>query len=310
MSRQAVFLLFIFLVMVAGASADVATVADIPLTTRANRSPFPSSSLMADGGGSSRLSPVPPVRAQGQGDESKPDIIVRSLGGNGWALKIGGKMLIFDYVGGTGARQRSSDKLRNLQSGYIDPSELAGLDVYVFVTHSHQDHFDPTILEWQGQVDNLRYFFGWEAGTDSVYHCMTEPRAHEQCDGVEVWTINCRSDVPEVAYLVKVDGITMYHNGDYRGSYVEDFKYLQSVTDHIDIAFVIGWPYPAHQQFRQAALLADIFSPLYMFAICREGNEDKSRQFAELLVQQGAGTTVLYAEHRGAEFLCPRNETD
>ena len=283
MSRQAVLLLFVCLMMAASGTADVSPPS------------VPSS---------------PPAPSQGKGDEPTPGVHVRSLGGNGWALKIDGKMLIFDYVGRTAAPEGTPPKVRNLEAGYLDPGELAGLDVYVFVTHPHQDHFDPTILEWQGQVPSLKYFFGWQAGADSAYHCMVEPRAHEQCGAVEVWTIDSQSDVPEVAYLVKVDGITIYHNGDYRGSYVEDFEYLHSVTDHLDVAFVIGWPYPEHQHFRQAALLADIFAPRYMFAMCREGDEDKGRQFAELLAQRGVGTPVLYAQHRGAEFLCSRDATE
>jgi L-ascorbate metabolism protein UlaG (beta-lactamase superfamily) len=310
MSRQAGFLLLICIPVAASAFADVGAVASMALVTPVGRAPSTSSCLMADGAGSSSVASMRLLGGEGKGDEPKSGIHVRSLGGNSWALKIDAKMLIFDYVGGVVAPEGGSREVRNLQAGYVDPRELAGLDVYVFVTHSHQDHFDPVILEWQGQAQSLRYFFGWQAGADSVYHCMVEPHAHEQCGAVEVWTINSRSDVPEVAYLVKVDGITIYHNGDYRGSYVEDFKYLRSIADHIDIAFVIGWPYPAHQQFRQATLLAEIFGPMYMFAMCREGNEDKSRQFAELLAQRSVSATVLYAKHRGAEFLCSRRAAD
>ena len=87
---------------------------------------------------------------------------------------------------------------------------------------------------------------------------------------------------------------------------MEDFEYLRRITDHIDIAFVIGWPYENHQHFQQAKLLAQMFDPTYVFAICREGNEDKSRQFAELLAKHGVETNVLYAEHRGHSFVYSR----
>ncbi len=241
---------------------------------------------------------------------SHPDssVHVWSLGGNGWALRIGDKMLVFDYVEGADATPPDSGGARNLERGYLDPDELRSFETYVFVTHSHQDHFDPAILEWEGQTERITYFFGWKCGTNREHNYMIGPRAHTKSGGVEVYTINSNQDgVPEVAYLVKVNGLIIYHNGDYRASYVQDFDYLRTITDHIDVAFVIGWPYVNHQHFRQAKLLAETFKPVYMFAICREGDEDKCRLFAELLAEHGVENSVLYAEHRGSDFVIPRS---
>jgi L-ascorbate metabolism protein UlaG (beta-lactamase superfamily) len=250
---------------------------------------------------SSTVSPTATL-VENEAEQSKPGVQVWSLGGNGWALRIGAKMLIFDYVRRGNPNPPALGVTRNLERGYIDPDELRSLDVYVFVTHSHPDHFDREILGWHGQIDRITYFFGWQAGSDPEHHYLTSPRAHTQSGSLEVYTINSHSDVPEVAYLVKVDGITVYHNGDYRGTYAADFEYLSTITQDIDIAFVIGWPYENHQHFQQAKLLAEIFDPTYMFAICQEGNDDKSREFVELLAEHGVETRVLYAEHRGEAF--------
>lgn len=239
--------------------------------------------------------------------ETDSTVHIWSLGGNGWALRVGDKMLIFDYVGGSGTASQDTDDTLDLERGRIDPGEIRSYKVYVFVTHSHQDHYDPSILEWQNQIDQITYFFGWQAGNNPEHHYMIGPRANTQFDDLSVYTINSHHDgVPEVAYLVEVDGIVIYHNGDYRSTYLEDFKFLQSVTEHIDIAFVIGWPYVTHQHFQQAKLLAEMFDPVYIFAICREGNEDKSRQFARLLAEHGVKSSVLYAQHRGDYFTYSR----
>jgi len=140
---------------------------------------------------------------------------------------------------------------------------------------------------------------------------MVGPRAHTQSGDVEVYTINSHhAGVPEVAFLVKVDGVTIYHNGDYLASYLEDYEYLRTITHRIDIAFVIGWPFVNHQHFQQAVLLAEMFHPTYVFTINREGDEDKSRQFAELLAEHGVEATVLYAEHRGDDFICSRSAVE
>jgi len=245
-----------------------------------------------------------------QADQPKKGVQIWSLGGNGWALEIGDRMLVFDYVESGGANPPAPDELRNLQRGYIDPDELSSYEVYVFVTHSHQDHFDNVIFRWQDRIAQITYIFGWQAGNNPDHHYLVNPRTQTQIDGVEVYTINSRSDVPEVAYLVKVEGLVIYFNGDYRGSYLDDFEYLDTLTDHINIAFVIGWPYVSHQNFQQAKLLAEMFNPPYMFASCREGDEDTCRQFAELLPEHGVSSAILYAEHRGSAFVFSENDIE
>jgi L-ascorbate metabolism protein UlaG (beta-lactamase superfamily) len=66
------------------------------------------------------------------------------LGHTGWAVKTKNHLLIFDYVW----VPRSSDIPENpsLSDGYIDPAEIKDCSVFVFVSHSHGDHFDPAIF--------------------------------------------------------------------------------------------------------------------------------------------------------------------
>lgn len=258
-------------------------------------------------------SPSPQVDVPTERNEDRSNLNIRiwSLGGNGWALELGNRLLIFDYVESTDPNPPAAGEARNFQRGYINPEEIDDYQVYVFVTHSHPDHYDPVILEWQDHIDDITYFFGWQAGDDPEHRYMIGPRAHAQSGTLHVFTINSHhAGVPEVAYLVKMDGKTIYHNGDYMSSYVEDFEYLKTISDHIDIAFVIGWPYTNHQHFQQAMLLAEMFHPQHLFAICREGDEEKCRQFAYLLQENGVDAAVQYSEQRGQEFIISRLGTD
>jgi L-ascorbate metabolism protein UlaG (beta-lactamase superfamily) len=272
--------------------------------------------LIACGRVTTPLPTVSPFQHAAQATESNESelgvgIHVWSLGGNGWALELGNKLLIFDYVEGTDPNPPAADEARNLQRGYIDTEEIKDYETYVFVTHSHPDHYDPIIIGWQDMIDDITFFFGWGASEDPEHHYLIGPRAHIRSGSVEVFTINSHhAGVPEVAYLVKTDGLTIYHNGDYMASYVEDFEYLKTASDHIDIAFVIGWPYTDHQQFQQALLLNEMFSPKYMFAICREGDEERCGQFANLLAEHGVDAAVQYAEQRGDQFFIPQSEIE
>jgi hypothetical protein len=252
------------------------------------------------------ISPSPQTIFPSESTEDRPsqNIYLWSLGGNGWALRLGNRLLVFDYVESTDPNLPAAREEQNLQRGYVNTEEIKDYEVFVFVTHSHPDHYDPVILEWKEHVDDITYFFGWQADDDPEHHYLIGPRAHTKSGGLQVFTINSHhAGVPEVAYLVKVDRITIYHNGDYMASFEEDFEYLKTISDHIDIAFVIGWPFINHQQFQQAILLSDLFYPEYLFASCREGDEEKCRQFADLFVEQGVEATVQYSEQRGDEFI-------
>lgn len=247
------------------------------------------------------------VASEGDIGLSDQEVQIWSLGGNGWAVRIGQKVLVFDYVSRGDPDPPGPGEQRNLANGYIDPQQLKEYQVYVLVTHSHWDHFDQVIFEWQDQIDQISYIFGWQAGSNPEHYYLADPRSHLRLDDLEIYTINSFSDVPEVAYLIQVEGLTLYINGDYQGSYREDFEYLRSISDQIDIAFMIGWPYQDHQNFQQAELLIETFHPTYLFAICREGNEDKSQQFAEMMLEQGVESQILYPEQRGADFTLPFN---
>jgi L-ascorbate metabolism protein UlaG (beta-lactamase superfamily) len=243
--------------------------------------------------------------------QSDVDAEVWYLGANGWAVQIGQKMLIFDYQEATDPSPPASGEARNLDRGYVNAEELRDLDLYVFVTHSHADHYDRGIYRWQQQVENITYLFGWAAGNDPEHHYFVEQRAHKDVDGMEVYTIySHHAGVPEVAFLVSVDGYSIYHNGDYKAQYVEDYAYLHTVAEHIDIAFVIGHAVEDHAYFLQAKLLDELFQPSYIFPMNREGEAYRCHDFAELLAAHGAQANIVVAETRGDHFVCSKNPAE
>jgi L-ascorbate metabolism protein UlaG (beta-lactamase superfamily) len=227
------------------------------------------------------------------------------LGANGWAVLVNDRFLIFDYQYWTDQNPPGADETRTLERAYIDPVQPSSFDVYVFVTHSHQDHFDPVIFEWEEKLERITYIFGWKAGDYPEHHYMASKRANERIDGMEVYTIySHHSGVPEVAFLVLVDGYVIYHNGDYKAEYLQDYEYLRTITEHIDIAFVIGHPDQSHQYFKQAEHLEEIFHPAYMFPMNREGESYRCGEFSELLADHGVNGTIVVFERRGTNYQC------
>lgn len=167
--------------------------------------------------------------------------VVWYLGHCGYAVRTRDHLLVFDYQERQDGQQRKSRPERpSLSSGWIDPAEIKGLKVRVFVSHSHEDHFDPVIFGWKKTVPDIAYFFGWKAADDPAYNYLVGPRAELGSAGLQIATINSHhSGVPEVAWLIKVDGLVVYHNGDCcpnEPSTEHDF--LKTKTGRIDLAFV------------------------------------------------------------------------
>lgn len=229
-------------------------------------------------------------------------IEVRYLGANGWAVTIGERVLIFDYQEQTDPAPPPRGE-RNLTHGYVDSAELIDYDVYVFVTHSHFDHYDRVIHRWANQLERITYLFGWEAETNPDHYYFDELREAANVNGMEVYTIySHHSGVPEVAYLILVDDLVIYHNGDYKADYENDFAYLRTITDRIDVAFLIGHPVEDHQYFQQALLMDELFDVATIFPMNREGEAYRCHEYAELLAENGVTTTLIVAEGRGDVF--------
>jgi L-ascorbate metabolism protein UlaG (beta-lactamase superfamily) len=223
------------------------------------------------------------------------------LGHSGFAIRSGGRLLVFDYQEEYGTPSATA-AAGGLEDGVIEAADLDGLDVYVFVTHSHEDHYDPVILDWADQVEGIEYFFGWEAGENADHHYLVGPQATYQVDGMEIYTINSHhSGVAEVAYLIHVDGRWIYHNGDYLQNYIPDFEYLATVTDHLDAVFHAGTTNDEWQYTLQGWYLLGHFSPDFFFPM-HYGNDEgggEGAEFARDVAARGYSSEVIVPRRRG-----------
>jgi len=167
---------------------------------------------------------------------NEKEAIMWHLGHCGWAVKTQNHLLIFDYWQRT---PKPADGC--LANGFIDPNEIKDLDVTVFVTHAHPDHYDQVIFQWEPLVKNINYVFGWDAKKGHKHTYLKKNRASTKIKGMEIFTIySHHDDVPEVAYLVEVDSLVIYHSGDYNGtlrSFKDDIDYLAQKCAGLDIAF-------------------------------------------------------------------------
>lgn len=239
--------------------------------------------------------------AGGDGDEAT----VWYLRHTGWAVRLGSALLVFDYQESMGMDSVADDTPRDLEHGFIDPAEIRDLDVFVFVSHAHGDHYDPVIFDWQGRIERLTYFIGWEdrpqshcarfVGAAAACYAMSGQRATAAVDGLQVYTIDSHHNgIPEVAYLVRYGDWAVYHNGDYMADYAADYAYLKTISNRIDMAFVAGigdraWPHSA-----RAVHLAHEFDVPVLFPM-----HFRDREMCDGFVAEVAADGVT------AEVRCP-----
>ncbi|UCC81957.1 MAG: MBL fold metallo-hydrolase [Gemmatimonadota bacterium] len=246
----------------------------------------------------------------GQGDDQATVWYLRHAG---WAVRLDDALLIFDYQESDGMEGVTDKTPRVLENGFIDPKEISDLDVYVFVTHAHGDHYDPVIFEWQGDIENLTYVIGWEeepelhcerfTGADADCHTMSGLRATADLVDLQVHTIDSdHNDIPEVAYLVCFGDWTVYHNGDYMADYVADYAYLKTVSDGIDVAFVSGLPGHEWPHLGRAVHLAREFEVPQLFAMHFRDSE-MCEDFAAEVAAEGTSADVICPTARGQSFV-------
>jgi L-ascorbate metabolism protein UlaG (beta-lactamase superfamily) len=154
-------------------------------------------------------------------------------------IKTSNHCLVFDYF--------SHDVLPtqpSIANGNINPTELADENTTVFVTHEHADHYDSVIYSWRDRVPKLQYVFGFQPESLEVNarrgyagqpYEFVGPAMTKTIDGMQIFAV--RSNDAGAGYVLKVDGLTIYHAGDLAGWLPEQRAGFTSQIDSIDAAF-------------------------------------------------------------------------
>jgi ankyrin repeat protein/L-ascorbate metabolism protein UlaG (beta-lactamase superfamily) len=226
------------------------------------------------------------------------------MGHSGYAIQTQGNLLVFDYF--AGGRLPDEPALCN---GYIDPKEIAGMKVTVFVSHEHSDHFDPGIFEWAASVSDIRYVMGCAAETEQPYD-LVEPRVVNDFGGLKIRTIE--SNDSGVGFLVEVDGVTIYHAGDhanrlrdFSGPYCAEIDWLAEVGVRPDVALmpVSGCGFGDQEAVRLGVNYAlDKLQPRIFIPLHSLNNEYRYEEFIGRCRNEFPGIRMVAPAHRGDHY--------
>jgi L-ascorbate metabolism protein UlaG (beta-lactamase superfamily) len=234
------------------------------------------------------------------------EAVICYLGHSGWAVRTQNHFLIFDYweamkpIHAGEKFEKPADA--SLATGFIVPAEIADQDVIVFVSHAHLDHYDPVILNWKNSIKNILYVFGWDIKNLNDVIRIDEPRKSVEIDGVKVYTIFHDTDgIPESAFLVQADGLSIYHSGDHGGGpanhdrFIGNIDYLSGIDSNIDIAFTVTWGGEDY--------MIEKLSPKAVFPQHEGGAEYRLRKWADKARSAGITVPIFCVEKRGQQFF-------
>jgi ankyrin repeat protein/L-ascorbate metabolism protein UlaG (beta-lactamase superfamily) len=233
------------------------------------------------------------------------------LGHCGYAIKTTKHFLIFDY-NNTGR----IPTYPGLVNGHINPSEIAGENVYVFVTHDHSDHYDSSIFGWKNTIKNIKYIYGFDPSSNrQIQYSGPEftyvaPHENKTIDDITIKTIAAND--AGVGFLVEVDGLTIYHAGDHAGwaagqrdGYIKEIDYLAGLTSNIDLAFLNATGCHSHDPVALAEgtyYTLNKLKPNAWIPTHGLNNEAVYGPFVKDMERRGSKVKAICSENRGDSF--------
>lgn len=132
-------------------------------------------------------------------------------------VEVDDKVLIFDYFDG--------NRVKGFEFKGKIPEYEPDTKIYMFASHSHQDHYDMDILRWADKYENIKYIFSKEIRISPnflIKHDI-DPKVRERVtfvkensnyivDDLEIKTL--RSTDSGVAFYVSTNKATIFHAGD------------------------------------------------------------------------------------------------
>jgi L-ascorbate metabolism protein UlaG (beta-lactamase superfamily) len=169
---------------------------------------------------------------------AEKDAVIWYIGHHSYAIKTRTHLLVFDYY-----EMNEPSPAASLANGAVNPQEIKDLDVVVFISHRDGDHYDKVIWDWKNTIKKITYVLGWEPAMPQEKYVHIEPWQTGHVGNIEFTTLPS-TDSGE-SWLIKVDGLVIYHSGDnafwmqsYRPRYMSQIDWLAQRVNYVDMIFI------------------------------------------------------------------------
>jgi L-ascorbate metabolism protein UlaG (beta-lactamase superfamily) len=230
---------------------------------------------------------------------------------SGFIVETEKHLLIFDYYKDTVEKGE-----KNRENGAIGLSELKSpKDIFVFSSHNHHDHFNPVIMDWSAIRPDIKYILDSDIKADTKNSNIYTMAVYEELLIGDVMIKSFGSTDIGISFLVKIDGVAIFHAGDLNWWYWWDdtkeeidkaSKMFKNEIDRIkgekiDIAFFPVDPRLEHSyslggQYFISEITPKLFIPMHF----GEDFEVTQRFFSSI---KSENTLVAEISYRGQEIL-------
>lgn len=239
------------------------------------------------------------------------EVKINYLYNSGYIVETEKYFLIFDYYrdGVSEKNDENIDILTRLQNVVRDKR------IFVFSSHSHEDHFNPEIFGWVNIRHDIKYILSSDIEINRESDNIFSISAYEDLEIDNVYIKAYGSTDIGISFLVKLDDMTIFHAGDLNWWYWWDdteenivlaekqFKNeIEKIKgEKINIAFFPVDPRLEHNyclggEYFIEEINPDIFIPMHFW-----DDYETTKRFAERL--RGKSTKIIEITHKGQEII-------
>ncbi len=135
---------------------------------------------------------------------------------SGTAVRVQDKLFIFDYF--KDQPQKEKAVASSLEKGVVRKDSFKNInEAYVFVSHSHHDHYNPVIFEWEKYCDRINYILAAEVEPESELKNKANLYLMEKDEEFKLGDVKISSygsTDQGVSFLVELQDLTIFHAGD------------------------------------------------------------------------------------------------
>jgi L-ascorbate metabolism protein UlaG (beta-lactamase superfamily) len=242
---------------------------------------------------------------------------------SGTAVKYNNVLFIFDYykdeIFDTAAEENKD--LSSLEKGVIRRDSFEGIDkAYIFVSHSHHDHFNKVIFEWEDYCQNCTYILADQveldeelSSKDNLYQMKLDQQLRLQDLIVKTYG----STDEGVSFLLKTEGLNIFHAGDLnwwkwkkfspKVQKREEREFKREIEkikgEEVDIAFVPVDPRLEENYYLAGKYFIEQIKPEIFIPIHFSSNFKITKRFKAKMAEFNLNTEVVEVTKAGEKIL-------
>jgi len=239
--------------------------------------------------------------------------LIRYLYHSGFTVEYEDYFLVFDYYKqkqvGLDQINRSTLNIKEAISKYKKP--------FVFVSHSHYDHYNPEIFGWKDSNPNLQFILSNDIKPKvSRTSCFFMGPYEKMVTGDMTVSTYDSTDIG-VSFLLNVNGLRIFHAGDLNWWHwadestedelrEEEEKFKSQVSrfenESIDILFFPVDPRLGDYYWLGGGYMIEKFRPGLFVPMHFGDDKEITRQFAAKMTDTGVNAAVITNEEQIIEY--------